>query len=699
MIRIIFISGILLFGYGMKLFAHDWSEIRPMDWDTVDCDFLDKYIFDIFEKGHLKDARLLTLTREVASHPKTNHCDSYPYWLTLQGLGEYGQNNIFGARELLLEAENVINNQDLPLNLFHFRNQLFLGLTYNIQDEFQNALLYFNRAREISQQLGDSLALSDSYSNLGLTHFDIGNVKTSKSYYLKALALCTKNNTDENLGYIYQNLARVHINLAVYDSAIYFADRASAIWNNRKDTVGLYYTTQIKAQIFAYQNQHKKTIQLLKQAIQYGQISQTHHLIGEVYYNLAEAYLGQGNIDQATTYYEQALSHGEGLSTPMLRELLNTLTFLYQQNQDNAKIVTLPDKLLDLSENQEQILQLENEKWLQSERALQAERLVTQRLRLSQDFDREKLAIKNRYIAFLLIATFFSSLLAFVLFYIYRQNKELLKKINLQNNQLEEINHELASSTQIISEQNGKLEIKNRELQQFAYTVSHDLRSPITTILSFSELLQQKLPTPLKAENQQILGFIQKSSRHMLQLVTDLLAFAKLGDSQSTFESIDPGVLIQEVIADMSGTVEEKNARIEVTSMPSQIHADPIKLKMVFQNLIHNAIKFVDKDTLPHVHIHYRSSPQFHTFQVADNGIGIPQKFQEAIFNMFQRLHPSHIYEGSGIGLATCLKIIKLHRGTIEVESEEGAGSIFTFHIRKGLPVSPTKRALTVESN
>jgi light-regulated signal transduction histidine kinase (bacteriophytochrome) len=166
----------------------------------------------------------------------------------------------------------------------------------------------------------------------------------------------------------------------------------------------------------------------------------------------------------------------------------------------------------------------------------------------------------------------------------------------------------------------------------------------------------------------------------MRALIDNLLAYSRVSTKVQSFQSVNLNMTIQEVVSDLEARIQETGAFIDVSALP-HIEADPMQMHQLLQNLIDNAIKFQPKDQIPKVKISGITRQNVHCFSVQDNGIGINVKYTDRIFNMFQHLHDHSHYEGTGIGLALCKKVVERHGGNIWVESKEGEGTTFWFTI------------------
>lgn len=228
-----------------------------------------------------------------------------------------------------------------------------------------------------------------------------------------------------------------------------------------------------------------------------------------------------------------------------------------------------------------------------------------------------------------------------------------------------------------------KIEAKNKELEQFTYIASHDLQEPLNTIISFIKVLEENSNADLSDLEKDSYEFINTASSRMKELIKGLLDYSRLG-KKAEAQKLNSKLLVESVCFDLDHLIKSKNAKITIEELP-KINAYTTELRLLFQNLITNAIKFIAPDKTPEIHIASVLKNNSYIFSVKDNGIGIESKYFEKIFTIFQRLHGRNEYEGTGIGLAHCRKIVELHNGDIWVDSELGKGSTFYFSINTKL--------------
>ena len=225
----------------------------------------------------------------------------------------------------------------------------------------------------------------------------------------------------------------------------------------------------------------------------------------------------------------------------------------------------------------------------------------------------------------------------------------------------------------------AELHRSNQELEQFAYMVSHDLQEPLRMVASYTQLLEHRYKDRLDADARDFIGYAVDGAKRMQGFIQDLLQYSRVGTQGRPFERLDVGTVLRHALDNLRFAIEEKKATVICGAMP-QLDADPVQLGQLFQNLVGNALKFAGRDAL---RIEITSTPRDGEweFVVADNGIGIAPEDFERIFVIFQRLHTRQEFEGTGIGLAICKRIVERHRGRIWVESEPGRGAAFHFTI------------------
>jgi hypothetical protein len=283
---------------------------------------------------------------------------------------------------------------------------------------------------------------------------------------------------------------------------------------------------------------------------------------------------------------------------------------------------------------------------------------------------------------------------------LYRRNHELLmqetKLLNANQKLEKEIEERKLTEEKIrllniqLVENNAHLKATNTELDRFAYIASHDLQEPLRKISLFTDKLTTKMNDKLDTDVQSYLQKILNASQRMQQLVRDLLRFSRHTNDVLDFEKTNLNEILNDVLSDLEIDILKRHAKVTAAKLPV-IDAIPSQIRQLFQNLISNSLKFCKDDCLPEIHIKsevmkgsnipgidrqlYENN--FYRIYIRDNGIGFDKKYAEEIFVVFKRLHSYHEFEGTGIGLSICKKIVEKHNGFITAQSSLNEGSTF----------------------
>jgi len=236
------------------------------------------------------------------------------------------------------------------------------------------------------------------------------------------------------------------------------------------------------------------------------------------------------------------------------------------------------------------------------------------------------------------------------------------------------------SSLVQVKDYQEELNRSNKELEQFAYVVSHDLREPLRMVTSFAQSLEKRYKEKLDKTADEYINFIVDGAARMQRLIDDILLYSRVSTRAKPFEPVEMENILMTVLSNLSVAIDEAKADITSDLLPA-INADTSQMGQVLQNLIANAIKFSKPGERPAVHISARKENKEWVFSVKDNGIGIDPELFGRLFVLFQRLHTQDQYPGTGIGLAVTKKIVERHGGRIWIDSKPGEGATFFFSI------------------
>jgi light-regulated signal transduction histidine kinase (bacteriophytochrome) len=231
-----------------------------------------------------------------------------------------------------------------------------------------------------------------------------------------------------------------------------------------------------------------------------------------------------------------------------------------------------------------------------------------------------------------------------------------------------------------------ELQRSNSELQDFASVASHDLQEPLRKIQSFADELKINIGHCIEAEDLDTLERMIAAARRMRNLINDLLTFSRITTMAKPFMPVDLNSLLKEVLSDLEVRTRDSGGQIEAGHLPT-IDADPLQMRQLLQNLIGNGLKFHRAGVAPIIKISGTNGGAHCHLTIADNGIGFDEKYLDRIFTIFQRLHGRNEYEGTGIGLAICRKIVERHGGELTARSAVGEGATFIIT----LPVKQSK--------
>ncbi|MFA5239216.1 MAG: ATP-binding protein [Phycisphaerae bacterium] len=271
---------------------------------------------------------------------------------------------------------------------------------------------------------------------------------------------------------------------------------------------------------------------------------------------------------------------------------------------------------------------------------------------------------------------------------------KMVDNLKKSTTSIDNLNQEIAQRKKV----EKALENSNSELTNFVYVASHDLREPLRKISSFGQLLQDSLQGKLSGDELENLNFMIDGSDRMTLMINGLLTYSRANTKDIMFEAVDLNEVVEQLKKlELGMLLEETGSVIEVPQPLPKVYADPVQMEQLLQNLIANSIKYRKDGVTPRITINAKDvSGDKVRIEIQDNGIGIASEYRDEIFKMFKRLHSRQKYDGCGIGLSVCKKIVEKHGGLIGVESEPGAGSTFWFTISLAKEAVPACEAVAV---
>lgn len=561
------------------------------------------------------------------------------------------------AHEALLKKDtvmymNVLNDQ---------------GITFQMLSDFGKAADNYYQVIRLSRKLKDHAVEARSWYNLGTINQTLNNFNEALEQFKNSEKIYAGEIKDSvQLATLYLAKARVYADIGHNDSAEYFFNKgivlAESIHSDNLKVAALmgvaFYRSlnkEYSSALREYTRAYDLACHLFDRVVQVdillelGKTYQKLNAFRDANINFRQAWVQATELKNPTQQRDAALGLSETYSS--LQDYQQALKFLmtYHMLKDSTT-------KSDTRVKYEQVKSLYNIELKDHEiERLKHENLITQ-LNLAQ---------KRRIQYFAIGALLF--LLIFVFF---------ILKINQK---VRHVNQLLDKKNQEFELQNTRLERSNKDLEQFAYVASHDLNQPLRNISSFTDILEKKYGHLLDSEGKEFLNFIKNSSIRMSRLLHDLLEYGKVDRQANVLGEVNLNVTLNEVRENLKLVIEETNTRLVIPKTLPVVRAHHILMVQLFQNLINNSIKYRKANVNAEIRIEWKPKGNFYEFTVSDNGIGFDQKYKDRVFALFRRLHTPGEYEGSGIGLAICKRIVEIHDGTITAESELGVGTKMIF--------------------
>ena len=553
--------------------------------------------------------------------------------------------------QVLGDYKKAFDNQMQSLLICEKNNMLIgianaqynLGTIFFYQNQFERAREHYEKAKVICDQLEEERFSYSCLAALGSVNERLGEYKKSLEYNNKSLELAIKLNYKTGIAYSKGNIAVNYLSVNDFAIAEKYCKEAISIKLDLEDSYGAIGSKIDLSKVYINWNKPREAIIVLEQALELAKMVESKSRQSDIYKTLSIVYEQLDDDSRALDFTKKYVALKDSLLNEKTLEEMGTSQQRYK---------------LEKNEHDIAMLKKENELLEQKE--------------MNQSLQKYVFGLVT--IAFLMFIWWYKS------------------KLNYQNNVnliLEEKNELLNSMNDEIEIKNKQLEHSNEDLRQFAYVASHDLKEPLRMINSYTNLLQRRYMASFDEPGKEFMHYIIDAVGRMENLLDDLLDFSRAGSQPTPTNYASTQDVMVMVEANLRHRLELLNAKLIVKSdnLPS-IKAHRTQMIQLLQNLVSNGMKFKgEKD--PIVEVDCMQKDNKFIFSVRDNGIGISEENLEKVFEMFRRLHTREEYEGTGIGLATCKRIVTTWGGDIWVESEEGNGCTFFFSV----PASYAKMA------
>ncbi len=594
------------------------------------------------------------------------------------------QEGVFYAYNTISTAYNGIGPIDsaylysrLALDLAIEMNEAFslavaknnMGIYYLNQGNYPLSLQYLQEALEHDSNTGEYVDPTGVYANIGILHEEMGDEEKAIEYYLKSAEAALTFEDEASIAYAYLDYGYVDAMQGKLDSALQHYENALAIYRKIKHANREAETLYYIGEIYYEREDYDRALSYQEKALAIYERIQSKEDVPSMYSIIAGIYKEMGDTQLAISYFQQAigLAKKTGL-TSLLPSLFQELSQTYKVDENYQKAYeyevmfrTWQDSFLN-SATKERIAKLETTYELAVQEA--------ENKKLNEQQAQQKVILRQRTLI-AIAASLITVLVFFIAVIQYRAN---LQKAILNRN----LELKVKERTAALASANQKLLESNDELERFTFIASHDLKEPLRNITSFINLIQKKLKDTTDKDLTEYMDFVVRNTRQLYGLVEDILTHSRVeANRKRTSEKVDLNLLLLDIQMGLNRTLEEKNAVVQAVELPP-VQGYRSEFFLLLKNLIENGLKY-NESPQPMIKIDCRTESGQFQFSVADNGIGINPSYHDRIFEMFTRLNNRSKYLGSGIGLATCKKIIQKYNGEIWIESQEGQGSTFFF--------------------
>ena len=534
------------------------------------------------------------------------------------------------------------------------KNYYDIGTLFYYQAKYERSLEYYLKCQAIPTQ--DSGLIYSIYAALGAAYLKLENFETAFEYNKKSYEIAKARNDYRSMAYAYQNLGQAYFEEKDHlDNALFYLEKSADYFDKADYPRGKAISYNNLGRVQYELGNYQKAIVFYKNALEIAKILYLRKVKATSLEGLADSYEALGLYKLSVEHLRQSFQ--------LQDSILNLETVESMATQKSAYILQKKDRELEM---RQEIFEKEN--------------------RFNTILQRGGLGVGIFLVGFLVI--------------LYWNNTKLKKtqlELEARKNKIETQNEELAKTNRLLEAANSakelanqklelankKLESANEQLSNYAYVASHDLKEPLRTIQSFSQLIQRQAGDKFDEKTNTYFEYIISGVTRMKSFVDNLLKYSRIDRVNESMTPVDMNDLLQEVVSSLQGKIKEVKASVNIIRDLPEIVGIPIHFSQLFQNIISNGIKFKRPGIAPVIEIDWKETPEEFQFSIKDNGIGMPPEAQNKVFEMFSRLHKEHRYSGTGIGLATCKRIVDFYKGEIWVESVEGEGSTFFFTIPK----------------
>lgn len=560
------------------------------------------------------------------------------------------EGNLEAAYASLLTSLNISIRQEDALGIAE--SYCKLAEISKEQKKYPKAIAHTTNALTIMSALNQPYEESFCYDLLGEVHHLMGNYHKALTYKIKSCQLGKELFNEYDYAYCNYTIAETQLALGNYESAYLKLETALKQWEKMGFQEEKIKTQLVYAKWHLAQGDCTAAIDLVTTCLQLAQQHQNKPLLKQTYEDLYTIARQCKQPQIALEAHEQYILYRDSINGNATQKAIANLSATHEL-KEHKQAFTL----------------------LQTQQKLQ----------------------KTYYIGLIVFSIFLILCIIITTRYLKRQY-EYNTILKGKNKEIQQQNLVLESTNTQLIQTNEQLEKVNHDLERFAYIVSHDLRSPLRTVGSFTGLIAQKYSPLVDEEGKNYINFVVNGVKHMSQLLEDILLFSRAKRAPIKNKTVHLNQLVNQLTQVLHAPIKEKKAQLIIGDLPSVL-GSASQLGQVFQNIIENALKFIPANRQPIIQIDAQLDGEQCQISIQDNGIGIKPAHQEKVFSIFQRLHTAKEYTGTGLGLAICQTIIDRHQGKIWIKSDGKSGTTFyfTLHLDTALVPAPIVSKLATE--
>lgn len=589
------------------------------------------------------------------------------------GSGNQAMNQNETALELFDQSNAIIQEMNLPDLAFSIFNSK--GMLYNKMGHFDLSIENYQKALTIAEKQEDKEKIGAIANNISIIYSTLKAYDKAKELLQKGYEACIELKDEHGKAIALSNIGDLYFKQENWDKAIFYFEQASVIVDSLETSFGIAYISLNLGLTLQKKEQLELAKQHISKAYKIALVNNFTYILSKASLGLAEIKIAEGDYLNSVDKANEALEIYQKLNNK------NGLSAVYKCLSENYEAMGYFETALTYRKQYE----IEQDSFFDEERIANFAALEFQFDSQKKDAENtllkaEKLkneaTIQQRtYVACAIgVILLFFGLSTWILFFQNKQKKRYNKKLEIK----------VSERTKHLETSNQKLSIANQELEQFAYITSHDLKEPLRNISSFSSLIERRIRQEKYDNLGEYLGFISQNTRQMHALIEDILAFSKIENVEAQSKTTSLAKIIENTKNDLHLLIKEKQGKIvfqdpNLTNESANILL-PFQVSMIFKNLIENGLKYNQSPT-PTIKIAHKITNNYHVFTFQDNGIGIDKDYHNKVFEMFKRLHHRGEYNGSGVGLAICKKVVQNIKGQLEILESSDAGTVFELKI------------------